>query len=147
MDDSQEPVKDTASAPKLDGRGRDNRPKLAPWQKLELCRHLAAQDITRSAMARKYGVSPAAITLFAKRNADRIQEVRDHLDDEFAGLWIARKANRVARYQESIEGEDVPRTELVAVQKAVAEELGQLSHIVTATVTHVLEGVDLADLT
>jgi hypothetical protein len=139
------------------GSGRDT--KLKPWDRRQLCRELAAGDVKRADLARRYGVSAAYITKFAKQHAAEIDDIRASLDNEFAGLWIASKAARIAAYQADLElSEDHAkygshyehirtRTQIL---KAVAEELGQLpprQTVMVVPVVHVVEGVDLKDLT
>lgn len=121
----------------------------------ELCRELAAGEVTRASLARKYGVSRSAITQFAKRNKGRIDEIKASLDDEYAGLWIARKRNRVAALQAdyemaAAEGRASHHEWVkarVQITHAVAEELGQLPNrtqlTIGGTVRHELVGVDL----
>lgn len=127
------------------------------WDRRTLCRELATGEVKRAALARKYGISPAAITAFAKRHAREIDEIKASLDDEFAGLWIADKANRIAAYQADVEAsaegaygshyEQIrTRTQIL---RAVAEELGQLPPRATVSVVpvvHIIEGVDLEAL-
>lgn len=138
------------------GSGRET--KLKPWDRRALCRELAAGDVKRAALARKYGVSGAYITKFAKQHAAEIDDIKADLDNQFAGLWIASKAARIAAYQADLEqSEDNDefaghfeqirtRTQIL---RAVAEELGQLPPRATLTVmpvVHVVEGVDVEAL-
>lgn len=128
-----------------------------PWERRQLCRELATGEQTRAALARKYGLSRGAITQFAQRHAREIDDIKAALDDEFAGLWVADKAARLAVYQADIEASaDGPysghyeqvRTRQAGL-RAVAEELGQLpprATIAVVPVQHVLEGVDLEAL-
>jgi hypothetical protein len=126
------------------------RRRITGHEKLTLCRELATAGKTRAALAREYGISRGAMTEFAQRNAREIDAIKARLDDEFAGLWIARKAARIAEYQHDLERiADNPHHEWVkartAILKAVAEELGQLPPRVSVAVIpaqHVLIGVD-----
>lgn len=120
--------------------------------RLQLIRELAAGEVPRGKLAKRYGVAPSSVTEFAHRHAARIAEVQSKLDDEYAGLWIAAKANRLAEYQQQVDyvadlladddrmdaeedrgrraGVNVSTAELMrtaqSALKAVAEELGQL---------------------
>lgn len=114
--------------------------------RLALIRDLAGGEHTGAKLAKKYGVCAQAISEFKRRHEAAIAEVRGKLDDEFAGLWVARKAARLAEYendllciQEAIElaaeaaGDDAPPpvpADLLRAKhralRAVAEELGQL---------------------
>lgn len=121
----------------------------------ELCRELAADEVKRADLARKYGVSRSAITSFARRHRGRIEEIRAHLDDEFAATWIASKLRRIealqADYEASAEGYYTGHYEHIkartAILRAVAEELGQIPNksnvTIGGTVRHELVGVDV----
>jgi hypothetical protein len=127
------------------------KPGIPRHKNLELCRLLAAGEVQRSELARRYHVTTSAITQFAQRNAARIDEIRANLDDEFAGLWIADKLARVEAYQ--IDYDSISQNNhhewvkaRTAILKAVAEELGQLpprAQVVVAPVVHVIEGVNV----
>lgn len=128
------------------------------YRKVELCKELAKGEKPRAQLAREYGITRGGLSLFAKANAARIDEIREHLDDEFAGLWIADKTRRLESYQSDLErSEDEPKGSYFEhirvrneIRKLVAEELGQLPSrnvAVTGEVTHILEAVKLEDLT
>jgi hypothetical protein len=143
-----------------------------PWVRLPLMRALAAGEKTQTALAAEYGATQPSVSDFARRHADEITALREKLDDEWAGLWVATKRNRLAVYQESIErisgalekfwesyeGEPTESTltedgKLTTVQakllRQVAEEVGDLRQDVNVTgqmLHHVIEGVDLGDL-
>lgn len=70
---------------------------------MRLIRALATGEKTRAELARERGVVVSALSEFAKRHAAEIQAVRDNVEDEFAGMWIAQKAERVAAYQQNAE--------------------------------------------
>ena len=128
------------------------------WERRTLCRELAAGDQSKAALGRKYGISAAAVSQFARRHAAEIAVIKGQLDDEFAGLWIASKAARIAAYQAdydlALDTDKADHHEWIKARTgilgAVAEELGQLPPRATVTVmpvVHVIEGVDLAALT
>jgi hypothetical protein len=124
------------------------------WRKFQLIRLLAEGEITRAKMAKQYGVSSRAITDFARRHAVDIAEAKRFIQDELAALWVSKKANRVAEYQQMIDdlgaeldcklrpgGEYVPPEERIGLRdrdlrdviktratllRDVAEQLGQL---------------------
>lgn len=131
---------------------------------LQLIRELAIGTLTQDELADKYEVTQPAISLFNKRNAEAIAQVKANLDDEFAGMWIAQKQNRVKVYQDDVERiaeqqeTGVPQPLLIgllrlkqAALKSVAEELGQLPgrvHIsVQGDAKYSVEGVDVKDIT
>lgn len=135
---------------------RSAKPGIPRHRRHELCREVAAAEVPHTELARKYGVTKSAITQFATRHAHRIDEIRSHLDDEFAGLWIARKARPIAAleadYERTLENAKADHHEWVKARiqmaHAVAEELGQLpprQQIMIAPVTHILVSVDVAE--
>lgn len=140
--------------------GTHNRKLSHPAIKLKLIRELALSGKTQRQLAEEYGVVESSMTEFKQRNADAVNAVREDAANEFAGIWIADKANRVMAYKEQVEFiqdrieqglEDDPVASLKVVQaglKAVAEEMGQLTARVavqadvTAKVNYRVEGVD-----
>jgi hypothetical protein len=127
--------------------------KLTPFDRREIQRALADGTEKRSAIARRFGVTAGYITQFAKQYAREIDDIKRDLDNEFAGLWIASKVNRVIAYQndfaktladpKSSHHEWVKARAMILHQ--VAEELGQLPPRATVTVmpvTHIIEGID-----
>lgn len=126
------------------------------WVKHRLIRELALGDKTQAALAEQYGVTPGSITIFKQRHHTAIEDVRADLLDEFASLWIAKKVNRVAEYQDDVDKlSDSTETDVLKVKhaalKAVAEELGQLPSrygvsVGSASITYKIEGVDLDKL-
>ncbi len=135
--------------------GKRSQPGIRPWMKHQVCRDLAEGVKKRAEIAREHGVTSAAITKFARVHAREIDEIRAKLDDEFAGLWIASKTNRIAAleadYELTISHYKAGHHEWVkartAIVHAVAEELGQLPNrtqlTIGGTVRHELVGVDL----
>jgi transposase-like protein len=121
-----------------------------PWERRQLCRELATGDVTQAALARKYGVTRSAINNFAKRHAREIDEIKEDLDNEFAGLWIADKAKRLAAYQDlynqAEEHENSGHHEWIKAKSAilnnVARELGQDKEA-ASSVQHVIVGVQV----
>lgn len=131
------------------------------YVKLEVMRLLAAGELSQTQIAEKYGVSPAAMTQFKQRNAEGIEEIRVAMvrgvGDELAGLWIAKKANRISEYQNQIDriaekaeaadwkiSSEWIKTAQTAI-RSVAEELGDLAKsqvTVNGTVHYTVEGVD-----
>lgn len=78
--------------------------KLEPAHiKQKLIRELAEQKKTQAVLAREYGVSHPSIVSFKQRHKRRIEAVREDLENEFAGLWIADKSARVAHYETTLE--------------------------------------------
>lgn len=120
----------------LTPRRSDGRPAVKNhlergWVKHRLIRDFALGEKTGRVLAEQYGVSTTSISSFKKRHWLEIEEVRNNLADEYAGVWVAQKLKRIQEYQEAAEkmakGAS-PRNQevLVTILKAVAEELGQL---------------------
>lgn len=132
---------------------------LSGRNKLYVIRALATGTPKRSQLAKMFGVGSNAISNFAKRNARAIDEVRQAIDDEFAGLWVARKEARLAELEWMIDIlgeaiEEMPDPDMIRIRAAllknVSEELGQLpprTQVVSARVTHVVEGFTSDELT
>lgn len=140
------------------GRGHRSASKIPTYRRYALCKELATGEKTKTQLAKEYGVSVSGISQFARRNADRIGQIQAAIDSEFAGLWLADKVQRIASYQDDMElsadGSRADHFEQIRtrtdIRKAVAEELGQLPTRgvqVSGTVTHILEGVSIDDLT
>ena len=132
-------------------------PKLNAYDRRDLMRELAAGEVSRADLARRFGISRPYVTKFARQWAAEIDRVRATLDDAYAGLWIARKENRVlahqADYDAAQEHEKGDHHEWIKARTqilhAVAEELGQLPPRATVTVMpvlHIIEGVDISAL-
>lgn len=118
----RQPSKPRAYKNHLEGRS---------WVKHRLIRELALNDKTGLQLAKEYGVSANSIYNFKRKFAIEIEEVRNNLADEYAGVWVAQKMERIRQYQEAAEemaaGKSPRNAEvLVTILKAVAEELGQL---------------------
>lgn len=123
-----------------------------PWVRMRLIRDLATGEISQAQMAQVYGVSRPSITLFKQRHLYEIEEVRAKIADEYAGLWVAGKKERLAAYQQKVEdmleGNSPRHAEvLVGILKAVAEELGDLPartavQITTENVQYQIVGID-----
>ena len=130
--------------------GGKRRPLENPLTRRKLIRELATTDTLQKEHAAKYGVSRDAIHDFERRHAEEIAAVRaDHLD-EFAGLLIAEKQNRLSVYEQLLL-EAIDRGErqvAVRILRNVAEELGhlpsrmQISGAVDVHTTYTVAGED-----
>ena len=125
------------------------------WVKHRLIRDFALGEKSGVQLAEQYGVSSTSISQFKKRYSFEIEEVRNNLADEYAGVWVAQKLDRIREYQEAAQkmaqGSSPRNAEvLVTILKAVAEELGQLPartqvQVNTANVTYEIVGIDPED--
>lgn len=126
------------------------------WVAHRLIRDFALGEKTGVELAEIYGVSTTSISQFKKRHSLEIEEVRNNLADEYAGVWVANKLNRIKEYQtaaEKMASGATPRNQevLVSILKAVAEELGQLparsnTNIQAEQVVYQVVGIDVDDL-
>lgn len=127
------------------------------WAKTRLILQLAQGDRTQTELGAEYGVSQPTISVFASRHRDEIEARRVRIAEEYFGVWIAEKVNRIVECQADVDAindamGDTPDEKLLKVKLAilrqVSEELGQLKQNVelTAKITYAVEGVDLTGL-
>jgi len=146
-----------ATATELEPRRSDRKPAIRGhlergWVKHRLIRDIALGEKTGKELAEQYGVSQNAMSAFKKRYGLEIEEVRNNLADEYAGVWVANKLDRIRQYQEAAENMAAGRSPrnaevLTSILKAVAEELGQLparTQVNVSTETTVYEIVGLS---
>jgi hypothetical protein len=69
----------------------------------KLQRLIAEGEHSNAQLGRLHGVTAEAIREFGKRHADAIAHIKAHLHDEYAGMWIAEKNERLQRYQNTAE--------------------------------------------
>src|ERR1035441_6015612 len=111
-----------------------SRDSLRPWQRHKLLRELAAGDRTSAQLAADYGMTASGIRDFKKRHRPQVDAMAAADADEFAGLWIADKGQRIAAYEadygQAGDGAQAGHHEWIkartAILRSVAEELGQL---------------------
>lgn len=126
------------------------------WVKHRLIRDFALGEKTGRDLAGIYSVSEQSISQFKRRHSLEIEEVRNNLADEYAGVWVAQKMARIQEYQQAAEkmaaGSSPRNAEvLVSILKAVAEELGQLPartqvNVSTETTVYEIVGVSVEDI-
>ncbi len=119
-----------------------------PGRRRRLQREIARGEKTLRELSREYGVDIHAVTKFRDRHAEVIADMAKAIDDEFAGLWIAQKSERLAEMTELYGDEVSPRDRetKLSVLRHAAEELGQIPNRTTidfAQPVHVvIEGGD-----
>ena len=134
-----------------------SRGRLGPVEKLSLIRALALGVATHQELSGQYDMTRQGITEFARRHKREIDDVRQNMDDPFAGILLARKENRLAAYVDEVRRLDehpnadhhLWSTARQSAIHAIAEELGQLPPRMTVTVQpvqHIIEGVIVEDL-
>jgi len=152
-----------------------NRGKLDGLNRRRVMRDLALSGLTQQAIADKYGVGQSAVAMFKQRHADAIAAIAADAADEYAGIWIAQKANRLEALAEIAEIAMQPTPKITnkgtlafdesgnvikevdgrlaaQVMKQAAEEMGQLptrlqvSGDMNTTTTYRVEGVSPEDL-
>ncbi len=133
------------------------RGSLEPYQKLALMRELAMGEFSKLKLADRYGMTQQGVSEFARRHALEIDNIREKIADEFAGLPLARKENRLAAYEDVVQRilahdkgdhHEWLKAEMIALRN-IAEETGQLpprQSLVIMPVQHVIEGVDIDKL-
>src|SRR3546814_477575 len=100
------------------------------WVKHRLIRDFALGEKTGVQLSEQYGCSVTSISQFKKRHAMEIEEVRNNLADEYAGVWVANKINRIQEYQaaaEKMANGQSPRNAEVLVTILKAVEIGRAS--------------------
>lgn len=142
------------------------KPLTRGWRLRMLLQELANGEKTQQELAEQFGVTQGRISQVKKKYAEDIAEIQANAEDEFAGLWIARKAARLAELQADVERIDAKilarmdwdqsqvaaflRAKQAAL-RAAAEELGQLPakinlNVGGKVVTYKIDGVDMDEL-
>lgn len=118
-----------------------------PWNRNALIRDLAIGNVTQSQLAIEFACSPSAITDFKQRHQDEINAVTNQLADEYAGLRLAEKAQRIATYTDIIEDalDTGEHKNAIRALRNIAEELGHLKLNITADVTTTRYVIDTPD--
>lgn len=148
---------------------RRSLPLERGWIRPKLIRELAEGTKTQEQLAQEYGTSRVSIANFKKRHLTAIEQQKADFENEFAALWIANKAARLAVLQDDVEALteqfdldgnafhedkkaalDAVKTRHAALLQA-AKELGQLPsaagvQVETKRVTFMIPGVDLEQL-
>lgn len=78
------------------------RQDVVGYLRMELLHGLVRGE-TRADLSARLGLSRSAINRVAKREAITIQALSEDLANEFTGLWVAEKRNRIAEYQADVE--------------------------------------------
>jgi predicted transcriptional regulator len=146
----------------------ERAPLERPWVRMRLVRELATGEHSQVDLAARHGVTQSAISRFASKHAELIADVAAKLDDQFAGLWAADKAARIAVLQQQVADiadtmgdpdaaakAGVGAAEMHRVQqqalRAIADELGQIPARVQVQHSGQLDvrlnGVDVGALT
>lgn len=126
-----------------------------PMRRRQLQADLASGEYTQVQLAAKYGVSQPAISKFKDRHAARILEIAEELNDEYVGILITKKVNRMEAYEnlfdEALEAGDFKTASRML--HSVAEEMGHLPNRVTlqaevsAVTRYIIEGTSEEDYT
>lgn len=109
---------------------------------------LAREEKTQEQLAALYECSQSSISEFKARHMAAILEARENLNNEFAGLWIAQKLDRLAElealFEDTVSARD--RETKAMLLRHAAEELGQIPNKttldITAEVKVRIEGLD-----
>jgi hypothetical protein len=109
---------------------------------------LAKEEKTQRELAALYDCSVSSINEFKARHMPAILEARADLGNEFTGLWIAQKLDRLAElealFEDTVSARD--RETKAMLLRHAAEELGQIPNKstldITAEVKVRIEGLD-----
>jgi hypothetical protein len=153
MNKPESPENATQPDPASDGR-RAHKSKLEgqAWRKRRLIMELARGEKTQKQLGAENGVAQSSISEFASRHVDEIEEARHQLAEEFDGVWIAQKLNRLIEMEALYENGVAPRERetRLAVLRAAAEELGQIPNRTTINLEQPvrveLTGINLDDV-
>lgn len=128
--------------------------KVFGARKLRLLHELAAGVKTQTELAEQYGITQGRISQILSESAEQIEAIRSRADDEFSGLWLADRRNRIAEYQGHVErindkldakpdavDHNLIRASQIAL-KGIAEETGQLTTKTFNEVAYRVHGVD-----
>lgn len=64
---------------------------------------LLAEGVQQTKIAQRFGCTQGAVARFNQRHVEQIQQIREDLENEFAGLVYAEKANRLAEYEQDVQ--------------------------------------------
>jgi hypothetical protein len=143
----------------VENLGNPGGPNLKARQRHNLLQDLASGSQTIQQLADKYERALGTIHYYKKKYADEIAAIRSEAENEYAGIWVADKKQRLLAYLEDVEqiqetteksgvlDVGLLRTKQAAL-KSIAEELGQLKqHMsVDQSVTYTIIGVDTEDM-
>jgi hypothetical protein len=122
------PDEPAPNAPSKWDRPGGRFPLEKPYTRRKLIRQLALTDIGDREACKQYGVDDASMFRFRKRHAEEIAAVAANAADEFAGMWIAEKINRLTVYGDMLE-QALDKGELqnaARILRNAAEEMGHL---------------------
>lgn len=85
--------------PGYGGRGHLER----GWRRQWLIRQLATGEFSKNELARIMRAHRQSIRDFEIKHQAEIESMIRQIDQEFAGLWVAEKVNRLAEYQQDVE--------------------------------------------
>ncbi len=78
-------------------------PTLRGRKKLNLIHEIAQDETKPRELASRYGLTQAELRAFKRDNAYEVALVRVDHENEFAGLWITKKRDRLAETQDVVE--------------------------------------------
>lgn len=120
----------------MTGATRRDRGKLGGLKRNGLIRKLALGGQSQADLARQYDVTDGAITQFRDRNAEAIAAIRADAEDEFAGILIAQKAERLRAYEELYEVATEPTPKISPSGKLVKEWIMDEDGVSSEVVVH-----------
>jgi len=118
----------------MSGATKRDRGKLGGLKRNGLIRALALEDVTQASLAVRYGVTEGAITQFKQREAEAINALRADADNEFAGILIAQKAERLRALEELFEVARTPTPKVAPngriIRETVEDDTGETTEVI-----------------
>lgn len=109
-----------------------------PGTRRRLIHTLARADRPIRQVAREFNCDESSVREFRDRHTDEIAAVTEDIDNEFAGLWIAQKQERLDVLTDLFRAADTGDLDGIKVQidilRKAAEELGQIPNRTTVKV-------------
>lgn len=105
----------------MTGATKWERSPLGGLRHRQVARLLALGELTQTAIAERYGVTQSAVSQFAARNAEEIRAIREDSANEFAGILIASKQERLGVYEQLLEAALTPTPKVTQTGRAVVD--------------------------
>lgn len=77
--------------------------RMQAHRELSLMRELATTDASYELLAGRYGITETRVKKFAEHFADAIAEIAADPQNPLAGLWAAKRENRIASLTQDVE--------------------------------------------
>lgn len=108
------------------------RTEVVGWLRMELMHGLVRGE-TKQSLSDRLNLNLSTINRVAKREAETIQRLAEEVANEFTGLWIAEKRNRIAEYQADVD--QINRLLVDAAQIKAEYEFGDDDEVQSVKIT------------